>query len=100
MFLVEKKKNLHCAPTASGAGRALPLLHCQLLSPEPLLGSEKDDLVVKKSHGELYLLYSFPPSLALSLPSNYWEPLFKFLGILTLVDANAVRLKGKNKKEF
>lgn len=48
-------------------------------------------------HGKLYLLDSFLPSLGLSLESqssNYCEPLFKFLGILTLVDANTVWLRG------
>lgn len=78
----------------------LQVLHCQFLFLELLLGTEKDGLVVKTSHGKLYLLYSFLPSLELSLGSNYWEPLFKFLGILTLVDANAVRLRGKKKKAF
>lgn len=90
--MFHRKKNPYCVPTASGAGRALPLLHCQPLSLELFLWTEKDDLVMKTSHGTLYLLDSFLPSLELSLVGqsrNYWEPVFKFPGILTLVDANA-----------
>lgn len=95
-----RKKNLHNALTASGAVRALPLLHCQPLSLELFWGTEKDKLLVKMRHGKLYLLDSSLPSLELSLEgqsSNYWEPLFKFLGILTLVGANGC-IKDKRRK--
>lgn len=83
--MLHRKKNLYCVPTASGAGRALPLLHCQPLSLELFLWTEKDDLVMKTSPGMLYLLDSFLPSLGVITS----RPEQKLLGACVQVPGNS-----------